>query len=347
MHAVMHKVLIIGHADGDGHLISEQTRRNLSLVGLFDVDVLVDPIRTQDHKCWLRLDRFNEIDAADYVFFVDMMFGPQSYVEEAKALVDYVSDYPEKRFFLIDHHPLPLSRLAPADNLRVIYRQNVSECSFGPRSGMMLVAALCERQPDDAEHLKTPLYDALAVGMRRAAALGGPLAGEKLLALLRADQWEALYQLGIDDPKFHYLPRGRRSASRPVSDALKKLDETASNLLALPGNNIEKSEHTHRRTAMAYDLNVGQQQLAYDTGRPTLHKNTPRSSKDLGVIITLLEVAALSLTTAPGATFTLDQLIREAQKFAGDRIKLEERDIKIVLRKRTFLDKVGSEFRLR
>jgi hypothetical protein len=98
---------------------------------------------------------------------------------------------------------------------------------------------------------------------------------------------------------------------------------------------------------MAYDLDIGQQQLSYDTGRRTLLKNTPRSPKDLGVIITLLEVEALSLTTEPDATFTVDQLIREARKFAGEEIKLDERDIKIVLRKRTFLEKIGHEYRLR
>jgi hypothetical protein len=348
MRAMTHKALIVGHADGDGHLISEQIRRNLSLIDTFDVSVVVDPARTQGHKSWMKLDAFVEVKNADYVFFVDLMFGPQSFVEEAKALVDFVGAYPEKRFFLIDHHPLPLNRLAPADNLRVIYRPDVSECTLGPRSGMTVVAALCERQFDEVAEVKTPVHDALAVGMRRAAAHGGPLAGEKLLALLRADQWDGLLQLGADDQQFHSLPRGRRPADQPQSDTLRELDETATYLLAHPGDNNTFSGHSHwRRTGMAYDVDVGRQQLSYDAGRPRLLRNVPRSPKDLGVIVTLLEVAALSLTTAPGATFTLDQLIREARKFAGDGIGLDERDIKIVLRKRTFLEKIGNEYRLR
>src|ERR1700730_9108722 len=134
MHAMMRKVLIVGHADGDGHLISEQFRRNLSSIDSFDVNVLVDPARTQDHKCWLKLDSFSEIEKANYIFFVDLMFGPQSYVEEAKELVNFAVGYFDKHFFLIDHHPLPLGRLAPADNLRSIYRPDVPECAFGPRS---------------------------------------------------------------------------------------------------------------------------------------------------------------------------------------------------------------------
>jgi len=345
---MMHNVLIVGHADGDGHLISEQVRRNLSLIDSFDVKVVVDPSRTQGHKSWMNLDAFPEVKQADYVFFVDLMFGPQSFVEEANSLVNFVGSYPAKRFFLIDHHPIPLNRLASADNLRVIYRPDVSECALGPRSGMMVVAALCERQFDEVAEVKTAAHDALAVGMRRAAAHGGPLAGEKLLALLKADQWDGLFQLGSDDQQFHYLPRGRRPAGQPQSDALRELDETATYLLAHPGDNNRVSEHSQRRrTAMAYDVDVGQQQLSYDAGRPTLLRNVPKSPKDLGVIVTLLELAALSLTTEPGAMFTLDELIREAREYAGGVIQLDERDIRIVLNKRSFLEKVGHEFRLR
>jgi hypothetical protein len=346
MHAMMHKVLIVGHADGDGHLISEQVRRNLSLIDSFDVSVVVDPLRTQGHKSWLKLDAIYEIKEADYVFFVDLMFGPQSYVEEANALVKFAEAFPEKHFFLIDHHPIPLARLAPAANLRVMYRREVSECVLGPRSGMMVVAALCEHQTEEVADIKTPIHDALAVGMIRAAAHGGPLAGEKLLALLRADKWDALFQLGTDDAQYHYLPRGRRPSNRPQSDTLRNLDETATYLLAHHGATNSQNDQ-RRRTAMAYDVDVGQQQLSYESGHRTLLRNTSRSPKDLGVIITLLEVAALSLTTEAGATFSLDQLIGEARKFAREGVELDERDIKIVLKKRTFLEKIGNEFRLR
>jgi hypothetical protein len=340
-----HTAVIIGHADGDGHLIAEQTRRNLSETGVFDLTVVVDQARTQGHKSWLKLDRFSEIESAEFVFFVDLMFGPKSFAEEASALVEFVNHRSEKHFFLIDHHPLPLERLAPANNLRVLYRPDVSQCVLGPQSGMMVVAALCERQIDEVAEIRTSAHDALAVGMRRAAAHGGPLVGEKLLALLRADQWEGLFRLGSDDRQFHYLPHGFRPAGHPQSDALRELDQTASQLLAQG----DESNYLNpaRRTAMAYDIDVGQQELSYDAGRPRLIRNASNPSKDLGVIITLLELAALSLTTEPGATFTLEELIREAREYAGDGVQLDERDIKIVLNKRSFLEKVGSDFRLK
>jgi single-stranded DNA-specific DHH superfamily exonuclease len=137
-------VLVVGHADADGHLITEQVRRNLARIDRFNVETVVDPVRTKDHKAWTKLDDITEIEDADIVFFVDLMFAPSTFDEEARSLVEFVNDRREKQFFLIDHHPLPLRRLAAADNLRVLYRPDVFECAVGPRSGMMVVAALCE-----------------------------------------------------------------------------------------------------------------------------------------------------------------------------------------------------------
>ncbi len=96
---------------------------------------------------------------------------------------------------------------------------------------------------------------------------------------------------------------------------------------------------------MAYDVDLAREQLVYDAGRRTLQRNVPPSPKDLGTIVTLLEVAALSLTTGAGTTFTLDQLIREARSIGGE--DLDERDVRIVLQKASFVQKVGKEFRLR
>jgi hypothetical protein len=336
-----HDVLVVGHADADGHLIAEQVRRNLAQVSSFDVRVVVDPTRTRDHKAWLHLDSIEEIESADYVFFVDMMFAPSTYIEEANALTDFVQERPYKRFFLIDHHPLPLRRLETADNLRVIYRPDVSDCAIGQRSGMMVVAAICENQGDEVADVKSPVHDTLARGIRRAAARGGPLPGEKLLALLKADCWDGLWALGNDDPQYHYLPRGLRPAGRPLSEALTELDELADSLLAYPDSAPETAKHSHDwRNAMAYDVDVGQEQLTYDSGLRTIQSNVPPSPKDLGVIVTLLEVAALSLTTEAGATFTLDQLIREAREIGG--VALDDRDVRIVLKKSRFLENLGG-----
>jgi len=340
-------VLVVGHADADGHLIAEQVRRNLALIDNFDVGVVVDPRRTKDHKAWTRLDEITEIEGADLVFFVDLMFAPMSFDEEAKGLVSFANRHSDKLFFLLDHHPLPLRYLAAADNLRVMYRPDVFECAIGPRSGMMVVAALCEGQGPKVADIKEPIHDVLALAMRRAAAIGGELPGEKLLTLLQFNCWSALARLGEDERKHHYLPRGRRPLNQRRSKALRFLDQTAEELMA--GNHlaIETSEPNTGRADMAYDVNVSHERFAIEEGRRTRVGNAPAQARDLETIITVLEVAALSLTTHPGATFTRDRLIEEARKIAGSDLDLQEEDIDIVLTKQSFLRRSGKELCLR
>jgi hypothetical protein len=339
-------VLVVGHADADGHLIAEQVRRNLALIDSFDVTTVVDPARTKDHTAWLHLDTITEIEDADIVFFVDMMFAPATFVEEAKALVEFACDYDEKRFFLIDHHPLPLRRLAPAENLRVMYRPEVFDCAIGPRSGMMIAAALCEGQRANVADIKEPVHDALALGIRRAAALGGPLPGEKLLALLRSDCWGTLVRLGEEDREFHRLPRGRRALNQPRSEVLTSLEKIASELLTHGGGRYQRGG-SKRSDAMAYDVDIAEERFAVEGGHRHRVQNAPVQPRDLETILTILEVAALSLTKTPDATFTRKQLIKEARTIGGDEIDLREEDIMIVLQKQGFLEKVGSELRLR
>jgi hypothetical protein len=289
-----------------------------------------------DHKTWLNLDAITEIDQADYVFFVDLMFGPDNYADEAKALARFVCARSEKQFFLIDHHPLPLHRLQAAQNLHMIYRPDVCECAIGPRSGMMVVAALCEHQNAEVAEVKRPVHGALARGMMRAAARRGSLQGEKLLALLKADCWGALLRLGEDDPQYHRLPRGIRPPDQPVSKTLEDLDRTATDLLV-------GSSKPERKDTMSYDADIENEQLSYQGSTRVLHKKSDVSPKDLGVIVTLLEVAALSLTPKPGAKFTFEQLIHEARDIGGENLYLDEKDVKTVLKKARFVRKAGKQ----
>lgn len=337
------RVLVVSHADADGHLIAEQVRRNLALIEGFDVGVVVDPERTRDHKAWTKLGAISEIDRANLVFFVDLMFAPESFGAEAQALVDFVQHRPDKQFFLIDHHPLPLRRLGWAKNLHVMYRPDVFDCAIGPRSGMMVVAAICEHQEAEVADIKRPIHETLALGVRRAAAIGGPLPGEKLLALLKANRWDTLFQLGEDDREHHPMPRGRRPADKPIPSTLKAADRIATELLA----HSSKSSNWGR-TTMAYDADIGEERFAVDEEQRGRRKNEAPSSKDLEAIVTLLEIAALSLTTEPGSTFTFEQLVRGAREMGGDDINIDDRDVKIVLQKARFVQQVpGGHYRLK
>ena len=349
------QVLIIGHADADGHLIVEQTRRNLALLPCFDVTTIVDPARTKDHKVWHKLREFPQIEAADIVFFVDMMFSPVSFAAEAQALVDFVQSHHHKRFFLIDHHPIPFRRMGRATNLRAAYRPEVFECTFGPRSGLMVVAALCEKQGSQVSDIKKPEHELLAIGVRRAAALGGPLPGEKLLALMHADRWDALSELGRDSREFHRLPRGLRPAKDRWSDTLLELNEIAALLLTEVNGYESRSPSVTKtgETAMPYDVDalqnfdIGSERFQRGVSLGEQRSNAPTDPHDLESIVTLLEVAALSLTAEPDAAFTYNELLREAQELCGDELEIDERDVKIVLGKASFLRKSGSEYRLK
>ena len=329
-------VLVVGHADADGHLIAEQARRNLASIESFEVRAVVDPGRTKDHKVWLNLERLTEIEDADIVFFVDLMFSPNSFAEEAEALKNFVGDYSKKRFFLVDHHPLPLRLLASAENLRVLYRPDVFECTIGPRSDMMIVAALCEKQGSWVADIREPAHDTIEIGMRRAAAIGGDLPGERLLALLRADCWAGISMLGRDDREHHRLPRGRRSPTRPPSEVLARLCKAAEELLG----GQPPSAITEWEEEMSYD--IGEVVYVSKGDRRQRVKKETINGRDLEAIVTTLEVAALSLSPESDSTFTRDQLIAEAHNLCGDSVTLQDEDIKIVLKKHGFVRRAGK-----
>lgn len=331
-------VLVVSHADADGHVIAEQVRRNLAAVPSFDVSTIVDPERTKDHKTWTKLDAFPEVENADLVFFVDLMFAPASFTGEAESLVDFVSHRPSKLFFVLDHHPIPFRLLDRAPNLRALYQRDVVDCTFGIPSWMMCIAALLEKQETRIEALTNPVHVQLAEGIRRAAAPGGPLPGEKLLALLRYECWDELVALGLDDPANHRLPRGRRPKKWKASEPLRSLDALATKLIR-SGKPTPGPRKTSRRKNMSYDLEIAPEVISPKAKvRPTKTAKAARGT-DLEAIVMLLELAAISLTSSPDDHFTADQLFDEARKLGGDEIVLDRSDVDIVLDKASFLKK--------
>jgi hypothetical protein len=132
---------------------------------------------------------------------------------------------------------------------------------------------------------------------------------------------------------------------QPESDVLKSLDETAAKLLAQPDSHPRDLHE--RRPGMPYDFDVGQERFSHLAEQPDQLRNSRVYSKDLEAIVTLLEVAALSLTTEPGETFSFEALVREARSIGGDEIELDDGDVKIVMEKARFVERVGGELRLR
>ena len=71
------RVLIIGHADGDGHLAAEQSRRNAIDAGAHSCTLLVDPQITPGYRFWDRHLPELDISAYGLVLFVDLMLNPK------------------------------------------------------------------------------------------------------------------------------------------------------------------------------------------------------------------------------------------------------------------------------
>jgi hypothetical protein len=76
---------------------------------------------------------------------------------------------------------------------------------------------------------------------------------------------------------------------------------------------------------MSFDFDEAIDREAPRVGVPSQHPS------DLEAIVTLLELAAIFLTPAPGATFTFDALIAQAHEIAGPDCLIQERDARIVL----------------
>lgn len=338
------KVVVVGHADADGHVIAEQTRINLSLIPTFNVTTFVDEQKTRGHQSWKNVGELEELNDKDIVVFVDMMFSPLTFAEEAEALVRWANDRPETKVFVIDHHPLPLSRLDDASNIRCVYRPNVFECSIGPKSGLMVVAALDENQEKRISSIVEPHHKLFAYGMKRAAAPGGGLAGAKLMSLLSNKVWAPIYNLGEDDKVHHRLVRGRRSKDAILSAAFLSVRNAAEQLAQEKFNATAISLNDSRSDLMAYDLASERYESTPEGPRRLNRKPVPQG--DLEAIVTLLELAAISLTSAPDDTFSLDELVTEASKLAGSSFDLKMSDVQIVMTKAGFVKRVGKQLQL-
>jgi hypothetical protein len=347
MCAMKRRVLIVGHSDADGHVIAEQTRRNLNLIPSFEVTAVVDPKRTQGHKSWEHLQSLYEVDDSDLIVFIDLMFSPTSFAVESEALLQFVSDRPNKTFFVIDHHPLPERRLATAPNIRAVYRPNVFDCTLGPRSGMMILAAICEHQRRLVSDICRPYHDVLATGLRRAAAPGGGLAGTGLMNLLGADRWDALYALGTEQSAYHRFVRGKRIVNGPLSEGMVYAERAASaGREAFLYEKVPQDVNIDSEAeSMPFDL--GSERFVLTSHEPPHHTNTPVPTRDLETLVTLLEFAAVSLTRAPGAEFSCAQLIEEAREIGGSGMDIDERDVKCVLDKASFLESRRGKLSLR
>jgi len=210
--------LIVGHADADGHLAAEQSRRNAERGGARSCRVYVDAKHTAGYRMWR--DHLDEIpiEGSDVVIFVDLMFRPDDVSGSVGALVNLAQRNAEKTFVVIDHHPMPGLPALPT-NLIILFTPAVYTCCFGPPSKLMVVASICDDDEEPVSELIDKTARRRALGMERAAA-DPELAGSRLLRLLADDRWDLIEGLADEPKDFHRRVRGRRHSNQPLSPAL-------------------------------------------------------------------------------------------------------------------------------
>lgn len=215
-------VLLIGHADGDGYLATEVSRRNALGAGARHCEVLIDPKVTGGYRIWDRyLDRI-DLGAADMVIFVDLMLSYRDPRDSFDRLAALARREPARHFVLIDHHPVE-GLPTPPDNLELRFTNRVYDCCWGDpdnEADMMLVASICDRDEAPVRDRITEVHRRRAVGLSRAAADRSMLAGEPLRRLVETGAWELIEGIADEDRAMHRTVRGLRPKADPRSPAV-------------------------------------------------------------------------------------------------------------------------------
>ena len=207
--------ILFGHADADGHLAAEQTRDYLVARGMSVTTVVSS--KTQNYRFWEKLPEF---DVSEYkvVVFVDIAFKFRNPDDSLARLLEVSDRQPHRQFIAIDHHPLVFPN-SPRQNLVLIEVDDPYNCCLGvPNPDLMEVAALCDGSPTAVA--PTPRIRRRALGVKRAAADLGGIAGDRLLELIRQRQWDFFEALADEDHQMHRSARGIRRACSETSPLL-------------------------------------------------------------------------------------------------------------------------------
>ena len=210
--------IVFGHADADGHVAAEQTRTNLVAQGVH-VSAVIVSAETRNYRFWDRTFIDWDFSRYDVVVAVDIAFSFREPVSSLDALLTVVDDHPTTEFIVVDHHPLARPRRRRG-NLSLIEVQDPYDCCLGqPSEELMAIAALCDGGLTSVK--ANPETKRRALGIRRAAADVGGVAGATLLKLLAGRRWDFFEALADEDPELHRSVRGRRRSGNAPSPLLR------------------------------------------------------------------------------------------------------------------------------
>lgn len=211
----LRSAIVFGHADADGHLASEYTREHLSERGLA-AQVVVSS-QTRGYRFWKTLSH-HALEEYDLIVCIDIAFRFRNPKESLMHLLAASDRYPEKHFIVVDHHPLVRPRKR-RENVTMIEVSDPYECCLGaPDAEIMPVAALCDGS--QTAIVPTTVLRRRALGVKRAAADVGGMAGHRLLELIRERRWDFFEALADEDAEMHRSVRGFRRRSSEASPLL-------------------------------------------------------------------------------------------------------------------------------
>lgn len=220
------RVLIFGHADGDGHLSAVRSKQNVLSDGAASCDLVVEPSLTQSYRFWERGFQDADLGAADLVIGVDIMLNFRNPVRSIDAIAARAVQEPGRQFVLIDHHPVENLPSLP-ENVALYFTPTVFGCCYGPPDELMIIAAICDRDERPVEDLILPIHRHRALGISRAAVDFGGVSGPGLLGLIESKRWDVVEALADEPREAHRTVRGRRPKSVETSPALSNARDAA------------------------------------------------------------------------------------------------------------------------
>ena len=216
--------VVFGHADADGHLAAEQSRRNLEFEGIEVQETIVSQ-RTRSYRFWEHSFPSYRFHDVALVVVVDIAFSFKDPASSLEAVLEVVDSSPSTRFVIVDHHPL-VYPTSERPNLTLREATGVFDCCYGsPSDELMVPAAICDGDSRAVRTKITEAFEKRAVGVRRAAADRTGLAGSKLMTLLQESRWDLFDALATEPKHLHTSVRGWRRANCPPSPALNEAQE--------------------------------------------------------------------------------------------------------------------------
>lgn len=242
---VFGRVLLVSHADADGHIIAEQSRRNLVRAG-HDVDLFIDRELTKGYRLWDKLSSVPVQDEHDTVIFLDLMLNPKDPESSVDYLADLAKRHARKQFFLLDHHPMPTWEGKQRENLEISFSNRVYDCCVGTPSWLMAIAALCDRDEEALSDRPNENQRLVAQGVMRIMADQRRFVGFPMIALLATDRWDLMRHAALEQPNSHKQMYGHRTktamASRAMDYAASWTSSIAEKSAALTSQNLIRGE---------------------------------------------------------------------------------------------------------